>query len=106
MLRKAPLILMALALVLAGAAAWGAHRWIKDQAAAAAASKVVLSPVVVAAADLTAGQKLEAGQLQVQRWPAGSLPPGHLARPEQALGRVLMGPLVKGEVLLMAKLGR
>ncbi|MBI4797735.1 MAG: Flp pilus assembly protein CpaB [Desulfarculus sp.] len=104
MLRKAPLMFMVLALVLAILAAWSAHRWIEGRATQAAATKVATSPILVAGADLSAGQRLEAQHLVIQQWPAGTLPANHLSRPEQALGRVVKGALVKGEVILAAKL--
>ncbi|MFH1035587.1 MAG: Flp pilus assembly protein CpaB [Pseudomonadota bacterium] len=102
--RKAPLLFMVLALALAALAAWSAHRWILARADQAAATKVATSPILVAAANLPAGQRLEASHLTLQRWPAGTLPAGHLAQISQAQGRVIRGPLVKGEVLLAGKL--
>jgi pilus assembly protein CpaB len=104
MLRKAPLLFMVLALLLAVLAAWSAHRWILTRGDQAASVQVVTSPILVAGADLPAGQRLETQHLTVQQWPAGTLPAGHLTQPSQALGRVLRGPLVKGEVMLAAKL--
>jgi len=104
MLRKAPLMFMAVALVLAALASWSAHRWIVARANQAATVKVTTGPLLVANADLPAGQRLEARHLVTQQWPAGTLPLGHLSKPDQALGRVLKGPLVKGEVILAAKL--
>lgn len=102
--RKAPFLFIALALILAAAAAWGSHRWMTNQAARSAPAKVVTAPVVVAASDLMAGQRLDAGDLSLQQWPLGTLPPGHLARVEAASGRVVKGAMVKGEVVLAAKL--
>lgn len=104
MLRKAPLMFMAVALVLAALASWSAHRWIVARANQAATVKVNTGPILVANADLPAGQRLETRHLVTQQWPAGTLPTGHLSKPDQALGRVLRGPLVKGEVILAAKL--
>lgn len=102
--RKAPLLFMLLALLLAVLAAWSAHRWIVNRATQAAATQVATHPILVAGADLSAGQRLEAQHLVISRWPAGTLPAAHLSRPEQALGRVLKGAVVKGEVILAAKL--
>lgn len=102
--RKAPYVFIALALILAAAAAWGSHRWMSNQAARTAPAKVATAPVVVAAANLSAGQRLEAGDLALQQWPLGAQPPGHLARIEAASGRVVKGAMVKGEVVLAAKL--
>ncbi|MFH1058934.1 MAG: Flp pilus assembly protein CpaB [Pseudomonadota bacterium] len=102
--RKAPFIFIALAIILAAAAAWGSHRYMTSQALRNAPAKAATAPVVVAAADLGAGQRLESGDLRLQHWPLAALPPGHLAKVEAVTGRVLKGPLVKGEVLLAAKL--
>lgn len=104
MLRKGPVIFLALALVLAAVAAFGAHRWIKNQAEVAARNRVVLAPVVVASSDLPAGQRLEPSHLALQRWPIANIPAGHFARTADLKGRVLRTPLVPGEVLLPSKL--
>ena len=105
MSRKAPLIFLALALMLAGAAAWGAHKWISAQARAGdGAKKLQVAPVIVAARVLPAGQSLSAGDLTVINWPAGALPKGRFANPKAVVGRVTKGPMVKGEPILAAKL--
>lgn len=104
MLRKAPILFLAAALMLAVLAAVSAHRWMLNRASQSAAVKVVSAPIVVAKADLPAGQRLEAQDLAVQQWPQGHLPPGSLSQPEQAQGRVLKGPAVAGEVILASKL--
>ena len=102
--RKTPLLFIALALILAAAAAWGSHRWLASQAGQAAPAQAATAPVVVAASELSAGQRLEAGDLRLQHWPVGALPAGRLARVEAAAGRVVKGAMVKGEVVLAAKL--
>ncbi len=104
MARKGPLLLILLALVLAGVAAWGAHRWVRTQAALAARQRVVLKPVVLAARDLPAGHSIKARDLRVVRWPAGSLPRGHFSSPAALKGRVPLTRLFRGEVVLAAKL--
>ena len=104
MSRKGPLIFLVLAVVLAGAAAWGAHQWVKSQSAGAEAQKLRMAPVVVAARVLPAGQKLSTQDLSVQAWPVKALPPGRFAQTKQVLGRVLKGPMVMGEVVLAGKL--
>ena len=101
---KTPLIFLALALIFAAAAAWGSHRWLAAQAQASVPAQAPTAPVVVAAADLPAGEPLDPSDLAVQHWPLGSQPVGHLSKPEALKGRVLKGPLVKGEVVLAAKL--
>ncbi|MBU1275880.1 MAG: Flp pilus assembly protein CpaB [Proteobacteria bacterium] len=104
MSRKGPLIFLILALVLAGAAAWGAHQWLRVQSAGEGAKKLNLAPVVVASRVLPAGQQLTAKDLAVQAWPVSALPPGRFGQSKQVMGRVLKGPMVKGEVVLAGKL--
>lgn len=104
MLRKGSLVFLALAIVLAAAAAFAAHKWIERQGAVAAASRIAMTPVVVAARDLPAGQALSAGDLQVNRWPQAGLPHGSFNSVNTLKGRVLKTAASKGEPLLMGKL--
>ena len=106
MRRKAPILFIFIAIVLAGAAAWGAQIWIKGQARRAAASQLGLRRVVVASVDMSAGHILETKNLTVQKWPRSSLPPGHFSAPGKLTGRVVRTPLVKGEVVLDSKLAK
>lgn len=62
------------------------------------ASKLV--QVVAAAAALKMGQRLTADDLTLQAWPEGMPPEGSLSRKEDCVGRALVGPLVKNEVVL------
>jgi pilus assembly protein CpaB len=105
MTRKAPLIFLVLALMLAGGAAWGVHKWISEQTKAGnGAQKLQSAPVVVAARVLPAGQVLKAKDVAVISWPRNALPAGRFTRAKQVVGRVLRGPMVKGEPILAAKL--
>jgi pilus assembly protein CpaB len=106
MLRKGPIVFLAAAILLAGLAAWGAHRWITTQADLAAAKRVVTAPVVVASQDLEPGLKLEGKHLLTLNWPAGNLPAGHFSRVAQVEGRVIKAPVVKGELIIAGKLAQ
>ena len=106
MRRKAPVIFILFAVVLAVVAALGAHRWINNQAQRAAAAKVVTAPVVVAAMDLAAGTTLKAVHLRSQEWPRNSLPAGYYARSDKLVGRTVRRPLVRGEAILAPKLAQ
>lgn len=55
--------------------------------------------VVVATADLAAGQALGPGDLTVAAVPKGVLPGGVLAEPDQLVGRVLAAPMARGEAI-------
>ncbi|RJX34831.1 MAG: Flp pilus assembly protein CpaB [Desulfarculus sp.] len=101
---KAPLIFLVLSVLLAGLAAWGAHRWMSAQASLDKRPLLQQAPVVVAARVLPAGHKLQAADLAVQQWPVANLPEGRFAQRERMAGRVLKGPLFKGEVVLASKL--
>jgi pilus assembly protein CpaB len=56
--------------------------------------------VVAAAGALKMGQRLTADDLTLQAWPEGMQPEGSLSRKEDGVGRSLVGPLVKNEVVL------
>jgi len=104
MLRKGTLIFLVLALVLAAAAAWGAHQWILHQGKVAAATKVVMTPVVVASHDIAAGRPLSAADLKVARWPMLGAPIGHYSQIKELTGRVLKTAASRGEPLMAGKL--
>ncbi len=106
MRRKGPLLFTFVAVVLALTAAWGSQRWLHAQARQAAAVRVPEAKVVVAARDLASGQKLEGFHLTTISWPRSSLPPGHFSKTKKLVGRVMAGPVVKGEVLLPSKLAK
>jgi len=62
--------------------------------------------VIVAAGPLKMGQLLTADDLAVLDWPEGKQPQGSLTRKEDGVGRALIVPLVKGEVLLDQELAK
>lgn len=68
-----------------------------------------LRPVVVLAADIAAGHRIDprdvAGDLQLRRVPVRFVPPGALAVPGEALGLVARAALPAGSYLLAAQLG-
>ena len=106
MRRKGPLLFTFVAVVLALTAAWGSQRWLNAQARQAAAIRIPDAKVVVAAGDLASGQKLEGFHLTTISWPRASLPPGHFSKTDKLVGRVMAGPVVKGEVILPSKLAK
>src|SRR5918997_760003 len=61
-------------------------------------------PVVVAAADVTAGSTLGPADLVVRRWPAELVPGGALPDPAGAEGRVLVGAARAGEPITDTRL--
>ena len=104
MRNKGPIIFLILALALAGAAAWGAHRWIQAQALEKTPKGPALTPVVVATAKMNPGQRLQRKHLIVKGWPKAAVPAGSFRKPDSLVGRVLRSPLGSGEVVLVYKL--
>lgn len=61
-------------------------------------------PVVVASLDLPIGQRVEAEQVAVARWPADFAPAGSFQRADEVVGQTLRQAVVKGEPLLGSRL--
>lgn len=72
------------------------------RASAAAARWGSLQPVAVASGPLAAGQVLRAGDVTLQPVPTALLPAGALRR--VPVGRALVAPLSKGEILVSVRL--
>jgi pilus assembly protein CpaB len=95
-LRAMTMLLAAVALGLAAVVL--ASRWLLDKSAAGSAR------IVVAAGDVSLGQRLAPEMLTLAEWPAGGLPQGHMLDPAKLGGRVLKTSLLRGEPLTEAKL--
>src|SRR5215210_6820191 len=93
---------LAIAILAGGGLAYGTYNFMQNQPGRATA--VPTQPVVVAAADLQLGSELKKDDLQVISFPAGKAPEGTFSKPEQVIGRGLIVPLVKNEMVLSAKL--
>ena len=94
------LILVVLALICGASAVVGVNQLTQGKEV----STVATVPVVIAAKDMPRGSVLSAQVLTVSQWPAGAVPAGALTNVEEANGRAVFVPLVKGEPLLEAKL--
>lgn len=91
-------IMLSVALLAGLLAVLLASRWL-DQKSGSGMTKVV-----VAATDVSLGQRLTPELLQRVDWPARSVPPGAFEHISELDGRVLRTNLLRGEPLLMAKL--
>ena len=69
-----------------------------------AAVKEANTPVVVAAADLQVGSKLEDKDVREIKLPGNELPQGFYQRKSDILGRGVVQPISKGEFILPSKL--
>ncbi len=93
---------LAIAILAGGGLAYGTYNFIQTQPGTAAAAPT--QPVVVAAADLQLGTELKKEDLQVIGFPAGKAPEGSFAKVSDVVGRGLIVPVVKNELLLAGKL--
>lgn len=98
----AVVIVSVVALAFAGLASWGVYNYLQKETQK---SKVAQGEnIVVAAADIPIGTKLNATQLKTAKWPRESIPPGSLTDPKSAEGRVCIRPLQSNEPITEQKL--
>jgi len=98
MKNRRALWMMALAVVFGLAAVALASRWLLGQAPTAA------NRIVVAATDISLGQRLTPEMMKTLDWPADNLPHGALRDPAKLAGRVLKSSVLRDEPLSEAKL--
>ncbi|HKN60031.1 MAG TPA: Flp pilus assembly protein CpaB [Candidatus Acidoferrales bacterium] len=72
--------------------------------AASSPGRIAPTKIVVAAAPLAPGTRLDAKDLRQIGWPASGPMQGMFARPEDCVGRVLMSPLLENEPVLEGSL--
>ncbi len=93
---------LAIAILAGGGLAYGTYNFMQNQPVKTVSAAT--QPVVVAAADLSLGAELKKEDLHVASYPAGQVPEGIFAKPEEILGRGIIVPIVKNEPILAAKL--
>ncbi|WP_288378496.1 Flp pilus assembly protein CpaB [uncultured Massilia sp.] len=98
MKNKRAVIVMTLAILFGLAAVALASNWLLRQPAASSGR------IVVAAADINIGQRLNPDMLKLVEWPAHSVPKGAFDDPQKLGGRVLKTSILMGEPLSEAKL--
>ena len=98
MKNKRAFVMMASAILFGLVAVVFAARWLLNQPGSAAGR------IVVAAADISLGQRLAPEMFKLTEWPAGSVPKGAFTDPQKLDGRVLKNNLVMGEPISEAKL--
>jgi pilus assembly protein CpaB len=92
-----------LAIVAGGGLAYATFNFVNSNRTAQPAT-IPTQPVVVASADLQLGAELDADDLSVIQFPQGTAPEGSFSNPTELVGRGLIVPVVKKEVILAAKL--
>jgi pilus assembly protein CpaB len=93
---------LALAVLAGGGLAYGTYNAINTQPTAAA--PLPTDGVVVAANDLVLGTELKADDLKVVNFPKGQAPEGAFHAVSDVVGRGVISPLVRNEVVIPAKL--
>jgi pilus assembly protein CpaB len=94
---------LAIAILAGGGLAYGTYNVINAQPVKAAAPTPT-QPVVVAAADLPLGAELKADDLRTVNFPKGQAPEGAFEKVSDLVGRGVISPLVRNEVVIPAKL--
>lgn len=92
------LIMLAIALVLAGGAAWMAKTWVDSLNNQKADLNVV--PIVAAAIDISYGAKIDASQIKMLGWPKSNIPKGAFTDAKLVIGKIAQRAFVTDEALL------
>jgi pilus assembly protein CpaB len=93
---------LAIAVLAGGGLAYGTYNMISNQPVKV--QNIPTQPVVVASTDLALGTELKADDLRIVNFPQGQAPEGAFTRTSDLVGRGLVVPIVKNEVVLPAKL--
>lgn len=83
------------------AATFGVYRFLKQ---AKESNQVAMKSVVIAARDMSEGEKIERLSLSTAQWPAGTAPESAFANVDSAVGRVVRVPVFKGEAIVPGRL--
>ena len=94
---------LALAVLAGGGLAYGTYNVINNNQAPPAAA-MPTQPVVVARGDLQLGAELKIDDLTVVNFPKGQAPEGAFEKPADIVGRGVISPMVKNEIVLPTKL--
>jgi len=94
---------LVLAILAGGGLAYGTYNVISNNQAPPAAA-IQTTAVVVARGDLVLGAELKADDLSVVNFPKGAAPEGTFTNPADVIGRGVISPMVKGEIILQRKL--
>jgi pilus assembly protein CpaB len=98
MKNKRAYVVMAVAILFGLAAVIFASRWLLNQPGGASGR------IVVAAADISLGQRVTPEMFKLAEWPADSVPKGAFTDPKQLDGRVLKTNVLMGEPVVEARL--
>jgi len=89
------------AIATAVVATFGVYRYLQQ---AKQSSEVPMRGVVIAAHDMSEGEKLDRLSLSLAQWPAGTAPDSAFTSIDSAVGRVVRVPVFKGEPIVPGRL--
>jgi pilus assembly protein CpaB len=105
-MRKSSVIILVVAILMGGSAAYLTRSWLKDQTRASSASQPV-GTIVVAAESLAYGTTMTPDNVVEIPWFSNALPEGAFAVKDDLLSggrRVVLSPLKRGEPVLRSKI--
>src|SRR2546427_27096 len=106
-MRTNNVVVLVLALVMGGIAAFMARQWLQSHAVMSAAASQNVGTIVVAAQPLQFGATVNAENITEIPWAAGALPDGAFASKEDILSggrRVVLSPFNRNEPVLNSKI--
>src|SRR5690242_19225775 len=101
---RRPVIFVALAALAAMLASVVVYSALKKREAEVQQAMAKTTYIVVAAADLPLGSKIEPGQVKLARWSADAMPEGAFTNPSQAVGSFVKNQFVVNEPIVASKL--
>jgi pilus assembly protein CpaB len=106
-MRRNNVVVLVLALVMGGIAAFMARQWLQTQAGMSAVASQGVSTIVVATQPLPFGAVVSAENIAEIPWAAGALPEGAFVSKEDVLKggrRVVLSPFNRNEPVLSSKI--
>lgn len=105
-MQRRVVIILALALLSGGLAAYLAFTYLREPPAEEEGAAAAVTEAVVAARPMDVGHVLSEEDVKVVDWPGASLPSGYAASVSEVVGRGLITPVAANEPLLSGKLAR
>lgn len=93
-------IMLIIAVVMAGGAAWLAKRWVDSQTGNVEVAHPDTTSVVVAAAKIPFATRIEATHIKLMEWPKDNVPEGAFTELEPVIGKVTQRDFYANEILL------
>jgi len=97
-------LLLGVALLLSGGAAWVANKWILQRTMPAAEAKNAGTPVVAAAMKIPFGQKIELTHIKTVPMPDHLIPDGAFEDVAEVEGQIAKQELLPGEIILEGRI--